>query len=759
MKINSFFRIIRGEVQQYSKIKRNIFLILSICLTGFLYFSCNNNVATPENTNPQNNSSSAWPQTITDTEKTTTASLKNSPLSDSLQSMGTIIQILSAHSSEEGVSQYKSTIEKVKSLIEAGNLSQVTGENVTTAVYQSFVLNDEIADNNYTNYAEYQTARTTAQNAITAYSNEYNSSESLYNVTLNAYRTAVSNISQPKYDAVAAFAKKTVEDFKDNYIFNETYNEDSIQNMVNEAKTEKTNVQSSLGTAYTNYTNAYNNLETLKTNASTAVNTYNSFVLHGSNGSEINTGNGGNSGNQGDEVTVTDRIITLGDALPTDWSNVGNVTIKLADNATEIDVFALAKTKHDVEEAFAENTEYNGSERTVSFASYPASATSYKLDMKGSAAQAMIQAAKSDYYMNITDEKDNVILLKYLAPVSKTTYASTVNGQPANGEIEVVPGVKVKSYITDWRGVSSNSELGNYRAFDFSNAGKTVSITLPSEYSLEKTKDGGIVGNVSFTNLSDTTISGSAEFASDFKNFYKVFVKNKSSSALAKLDGFGYNSGSENLYNTNFDDIIETYYKDSTAKGKILSPILVNGGAKFDGKDSLGGTTMYKADNFDFDAEVYELNVNAALVIGQHASISNVKVTGTNNVGEVTIPARLKNIRFVSDMNQVTITGTSSGVLDFRGEAPKKLTGASSAKVIFKKISNSMIFSGSRILDISSITAGSVSNISHEVSGNAIGKVYGNDGVLSGFSVNNSLYLSDKNSEQMERYANGESIN
>ena len=194
------------------------------------------------------------------------------------------------------------------------------------------------------------------------------------------------------------------------------------------------------------------------------------------------------------------------------------------------------------------------------------------------------------------------------------------------------------------------------------------------------------------------------------------------------------------------------------AKTKILSPILVNGGAKFDGKDSLGGTTMYKADNFDFDAEVYELNVNAALVIGQHAPISNVKVTGTNNVGEVTISARLKNIRFVSDMNQVTITGTSSGVLDFRGEAPNKLTGASSAKVIFKKISNSMIFSGSRILDISSITAGSFSNISHEVSGNAIGKVYGNGGVLTGFSIIPDS-MSDYNSEQMERYANGESIN
>ena len=755
MKINSFFRIIRGEVQQYSKIKRNIFLILSICLTGFLYFSCNNNVATPENTNPQNNSSSAWPQTITDTEKTTTASLKNSPLSDSLQSMGTIIQILSAHSSEEGVSQYKSTIEKVKSLIEAGNLSQVTGENVTTAVYQSFVLNDEIADNNYTNYAEYQTARTTAQNAITAYSNEYNSSESLYNVTLNAYRTAVSNISQPKYDAVAAFAKKTVEDFKDNYIFNETYNEDSIQNMVNEAKTEKTNVQSSLGTAYTNYTNAYNNLETLKTNASTAVNTYNSFVLHGSNGSEINTGNGGNSGNQGDEVTVTDRIITLGDALPTDWSNVGNVTIKLADNATEIDVFALAKTKRDVEEAFEANSEYNGSERTVSFASYPASATSYKLDMKGSAAQAMIQAAKSDYYMNITDEKDNLILLKYLAPVSKTTYASTVNDQPSNGEMEVVPGVKVKSYVKYWYGANNtDTEDVNYRAFDFSNAGKTVCITLPPEYSLDKTKDGGIVGNVSFTNLSDTTISGSAEFASDFKNFYKVFVKNKSSSALAKLDGFGYNSGSENLYNTNFDDIIETYYKDSTAKGKILSPILVNGGAKFDGKDSLGGTTMYKTDNFDFDAEVYELNVNAALVIGQHAPISNVKVTGINNVGEVTIPASLKNIRFVSDMNRVTITGTSSGVLDFRGEAPMMLGNAGAAKVIFNKVSVGTSFGGSTVLDISSPNV-DVSKIS---GGGTIGKVLGNsNSLLSNFSIiPNSM--SEKNSEQFERYANGESI-
>ena len=296
--------------------------------------------------------------------------------------------------------------------------------------------------------------------------------------------------------------------------------------MVSEAKTEKTNIQSSLGTFNTNYTNAYNNLETLRINASSAVEIFNTFTLHSQTGTDISTGN--NEQNQSGEITRTPMEITAGETLPSDWSRVGNVTIKLPDDTTVIDVFALAKLKKDIEEAFDEDDQTNAqydsvynSEggywedirrvRTVSFASYPASATSYKLDMKGSAAQAMIQAAKSDYYMNITDEKDNVILLKYLAPVSKTTYASTVNGQPANGEMEVVPGVKVKSYITDWRGVSSNSELGNYRAFDFSNAGKTVSITLPSEYSLDKTKDGGIVGNVSFTNLSSITISGSAE--------------------------------------------------------------------------------------------------------------------------------------------------------------------------------------------------------------------------------------------------------
>lgn len=706
-------------------------VVYALLFASLLFFltGCNNSV-TPEEKpeSKETTQASEWPQTITQAEKASVTNLSTASLSDSISSMQKIIEILTSHQNEAGVNQYKTKVETVKNAITAGNLSSFTGDEITDAKLKTFQLNELKSndDGKYGNYSynNYDNAHTTAQTAISAYQEKWAS----YNSARKAYEDAVSGISQPKYDAVANFAKSLVEDFKDNYIFNNIYNENTVQNMVNEAIAEKNTVSTSVESEYTAYSAAYSILITAETEADTAVNAFNNFEL------------------QAPVITT----ITLGNSdLSVINENTTSVKIAVPSGATDIDVLALAKLKRDVEDKF---DDLYMDKSNISFADYPDSVNTFTLNMAGSAAATML----SDVYTVGVKDKDNIALMKYLAPANKFEYTNPTPGASAEGVLEVIPGVKMRSFVehypSDGRKPTNN---GLYRAFDFSGNNKTVNVEIPSEYDLTGTYKAGIIGNVNLTNLALKTISGEVLGKSGIDNLYNTFVYGKGGnlatlnleyeSLYAETEHFnsiGYRS--TNMYDTKLDAIV-TYYVDN-AIAKFSTTI---SGAVFDAKSTLNGGTMYNGDTYQ-ESGLGSVDINTVLLT--NAGLSNIKVDGAKEVSANTISAKMANVYFDTVMNKVSITGTTEGVIEFAKAAPIEISGNNNSKIIFNKVSSDILITGTQVLDISSSKV-DVSKIKYAGSGsNEIGTVIGNSGNLpSGFVPG---VPDSRTSQQFEQAAN-----
>ena len=695
----------------------------------FFFTGCNNSV-TPEEKpeSKETTQASEWPQTITQAEKASVTNLSTASLSDSISSMQKIIEILTSHQNEAGVNQYKTKVETVKNAITAGNLSSFTGDEITDAKLKTFQLNELKSndDGKYGiySYNNYDNAHTTAQTAISAYQEKWAS----YNSARKAYEDAVSGISQPKYDAVANFAKSLVEDFKDNYIFNNTYNENTVQNMVNEAIAEKNTVSTSVESEYTAYSAAYSILITAETEAGTAVNAFNNFEL------------------QAPVITT----ITLGNSdLSVINENTTSVKIAVPSGATDIDVLALAKLKRDVEDKF---DDLYMDKSIISFADYPDSVNTFTLNMAGSAAATML----SDVYTVGVRDKDNIALMKYLAPANKFEYTNPTPGASAEGVVEVIPGVKMRSFVehypSDGRKPGNN---GLYRAFDFSGNNKTVNVEIPSEYDLTGTYKAGIIGNVNLTNLALKTISGEVLGKSGIDNLYNTFVVGKGGN-LAILDlGFhpmsseiqefySIDSSKTNMYDTKLDAIV-TYYVDN-AIGKFSTTM---SNVVFDAKSTLNGGTMYNGDTYQGSA-LGSVNINTVLLT--NASLSNIKVDGVKEVSANTISEKMANVYFDTRMNEVSITGTTKGVVEFNRDSPIEISGNNYSKIIFHRVSHETKITGTQVLDISSEGV-DVSKIKYKGSGSkVICTVIGNSGnVPSGFIPG---IPDSRTSQQFEQDAN-----
>lgn len=695
----------------------------------FFFTGCNNSV-TPEEKpeSKETTQASEWPQTITQAEKASVTNLSTASLSDSISSMQKIIEILTSHQNEAGVNQYKTKVETVKNAITAGNLSSFTGDEITDAKLKTFQLNELKSndDGKYGiySYNNYDNAHTTAQTAISAYQEKWAS----YNSARKAYEDAVSGISQPKYDAVANFAKSLVEDFKDNYIFNNTYNEKTVQNMVNEAIAEKNTVSTSVESEYTAYSAAYSILITAETEAGTAVNAFNNFEL------------------QAPVITT----ITLGNSdLSVINENTTSVTIAVPSGATDIDVLALAKLKRDVEDKF---DDLYMDKSNISFADYPDSVNTFTLNMAGSAAATLLSDA------NTTGVKDNIALMKYLAPANEFEYTNPTPGASAEGVVEVIPGVKIRSFVASYPDSGKPTNNGLYRAFDFSGNNKTVNVEIPSEYDLTGTYKAGIIGNVNLTNLALKTISGNVLGKSGIDNLYNTFVAGKGGN-LATLD-LGYHpmisetqmfysidAIDTNMYDTKLDAIVTYYVGNAIGKFSTTMSDVV-----FDAKSTLNGGTMYNGDTYQGGDSLGSVNINTVLLT--NASLSNIKVDGVKGVSANTISAKMANVYFDTVMKDVSITGDTKGVIEFAKAAPARISGNNSSKIIFNRVSNNsdILMTGTRVLDISSEYV-DVNKIKYAGLGSkTIGTVIGNSGnVPSGFIPG---IPDSRTSQQFEQDAN-----
>nr|MCR4734895.1 hypothetical protein [Treponema sp.] len=538
----------------------------------------------------------------------------------------------------------------------------------------------------YKNVDDYNAAREDAVDKIDEY---WDYAHGDYLTELNNYANAVdeSYTNRPAYNVVENYAKETVEDFKDNYIFNNSYDEQEIKTFVNNAKTEQENIQdgSDVAEEKAAYDTATVTLGDYETSARDAVDAANNFELvkqdnttttpaieNPENDDPINddpinddpiNDNSENDDqiNDNPEITYTDATITDISQV-TDWSKVGNVTVVASPDANgSLDVMSYYNLKKAVDDKIASLSD--GHSRTVAFADYPATVKSFKISMPS--------------------DKTNVELMNSIVNPEELEFSgidsnSTVAEREAKiKKTEVIPGVNLVSYPARYY---AKADVDNeiQQAFEFE---KNTTVTMPSgKYDLGY--NGGIIvknyANLDIQNLANADMEGTI-YKENIPSIYSKFVSGKSASELPKLSlKFSsrvadiYSTEDSNLplsgvnvYESDIDHIISTYYNNEasnkfnyTSSAEII----------FDAREYNGGV-MYEENTFK---SAYNLDANAALFFN---NIANVNVVGENKTG-ITDAAfsSIANTRIEADMGGVEFTSTVSGVLDIAGTQSGPLT-------------------------------------------------------------------------------------
>lgn len=642
-----------------------------------------------------------YPNTLTTQEMDNVGALSTSTLADSLASMDKIIALLEKHSNEDGVLQYKAIIEKVKAEIKAGNLEVLTNSGIdvnaiirdiednANAIQGDIITFDtSYTDENgitqsYKNADDYNAAREDAIGKIDEY---WNYAHGDYLAELNNYANAVDEAytNRPAYISVENYAKEIVEDFKDNYIFNNSYDEKEIKTLVNNAKTEQANIQNGSGVAEQKaaYDNATATLSNYETSARNAVNAANNFEFVKQDNTTTTPGNSENnnpennnpenndpenndsenndSENNDPEITYTDATITDISQV-TDWSKVGNVTVVATPDANgSVDVMSYYNLKKDVDDKIASLSD--GHSRTVAFADYPATVKSFKISMPSDKTNVeLMNSIVNPEELEFSDIEDYSTVAEREAKIKKT---------------EVIPGVNLVSYPAEY--FSKASPYNNIQqAFEFE---KNTTVTMPSgKYDLGY--NGGIIArngaNLDIQNLTNADIEGTI-YKENIPSIYSKFVSGKSASELPKLSLKFISRGADNyrmrdshlssdgvnLYGTDIDHIISAYYNNGLKDRFDFSG---SGNLIFDAREYNGGV-MYEENTFK---SAYNLDTNAALLMD---TVANVNIIGENKLGITESDIRLMNTRIETDMSGIEFTGNVNGVLDITGTQSGPLT-------------------------------------------------------------------------------------
>ena len=596
--------------------------------------------------------------------------------------MENVIELLEIHKDEEGASENLSLIKDIYAAIKDSGVTELTNESLdvnaiikgiednANAIQGDIItLDTSYTDENgvtqsYKNVDDYNAVREDAISKIDEY---WDYAHGDYLAELNNYANAVdeSYANRPAYISVENYAKETVEDFKDNYIFNNSYDEKEIKTLVNNAKTEQENIQngSSVAEQKAAYDNATATLSDYETSARNAVDAANNFELVKQDNTTTTPGNSENNDpeNNNPEITYTDATITDISQVA-DWSKVGNVTVVATPDANgSVDVMSYYNLKKAVDNKVASLSD--GHSRTVAFADYPATVKSFKISMPS--------------------DKTNVELMNSIVNPEELEFSgigsfSTVAEREAKiKKTEVIPGVNLVSYPAQYFGKADvDNEI--QQAFEFE---KNTTVTMPSgKYDLGY--NGGIIArngaNLDIQNLANADMEGTI-YKENIPAIYDKFVSGKSASELPKLslkfasrDADDYSSsdshlgfGGVNLYGTDIDHIISAYYNNGLKDRFDFSG---SGHFIFDAREYNGGV-MYEENVYGNSS--YNLDANAALLMN---TVANVNIIGRNKLDITESNTRLMNTRIESDMGGVEFTGDVNGVLDIAGTQSGTLT-------------------------------------------------------------------------------------
>ena len=749
--------------------------------------------------------------------------------------MKKILEILNSHSSEEGVKEYKDTVEKVKAAMDV-NLEKVTGADIADSIsrieranYQTFV--DSKKDGNadkYLNWNDYIGEYNLALQEIEKYNNfydgEYTTAFINYESAAKAYSEKVKNLSQPKYKAVEDFAKGVVNDFKTNYAFKGTYNEAEIKSLVQGALSEQTALKTSLGADYSAYEeakSAYGNenigavstLVSFKDHAdfrvSEATRKGENLIENQNSGS--GSGGSGESGGTSYIEPFTAKVEEgFAEALKESWNRMPSdknierfvydgysagyihynfsVGIYDAEGACVTDLgknsvssVSVSEPDENGERCVTVRLNYLEKEYTAVFTVLSYLTLDVPVNLSDTEWQQYLSERDWSKYDKVSliipegtggidfaeiiirhhelveklgetersyNEKSFKVLYPTTIPSSVTGYSFDLTKTSLNNvefvktmaypkvatiivgeakETEIMPGVSVVSYR------ANQEDL--LQSVKFTDTTRKTNVTMPANYDLTGTYHGGIEGNVDFTNLGSTTMSGTVDGRDSFKPVYDTFVKGRGNGILPKLDNvrFGsidldfevsYNSnvGGIELYGTEVDKLVSEYFKNSVNYERI-SGFDVSG--VFDATSYLQGGTMYNADG-SHNVTPYEIDINSVLVMGVY--LRNVYVTGDRKTSANYLSSGLTNVRFGRDMNGISVATGASGVVEFEGDSPSYVNVGADAKIIFSKISHETELGTGFVELKSSVTQAMANNLKGEFATNSV-DLYSESGI------------------------------
>jgi len=791
--------------------------------------------------------------------------------------MKKILEILNSHSSEKGVKEYKDTVEKVKGAVDV-NLEKVTGADIADSIsrieranYQTIVDSKKDGDaDKYLNWNDYIGEYNLALQEIEKYNNfydgEYTTAFINYESAAKAYSEKVKNLSQSKYKAVEDFAKGLVNDFKTNYAFKGTYNEDEIKSMVQAALSEQNALKTSLGAVYSAYEkakNAYGNknmgavseLYVLKEKADFRVSEATrkgENLIENQNSGSGSSGSGESGGTSYIEPFTAKVEEGFAEALKESWNRMPsdknierfvydgysaggyihyNFSVGIYDaegaSVTDLDKNSVSSVSVSEPDENGEKTvtvklNYLEKEYTAAFTVLSYLTLDVPVNLSDSEWQQYLSERDWSKYDKLSliipegtggidfaeiivrhhelveklgetersyNEKSFKVLYPTIIPSSVTGYSFDLTKTSLNNvefvktmanpkvattlgeakETEIMPGVSVVSYRAN-PGTASTSWLQSVK---FTDTTRKTKVTMPANYDLTGTYHGGIEGNVDFTNLGSTTMSGTVDGRDSFKPVYDTFVKGRGNGILPKLDNVRFSSidldyevsynphvgGGLDLYGTEVDKLVSEYFKNSVNYERI-SGFDVSG--VFDATPALNGYSMWDEtgnhtviDGLDPSIySPYEIDVNALLLIAR--PVMNVRIVGDKKINVNSYAGgNMANVRFGSDMTGVSVHSNSSGIIEFEGDAPSYVDVGSAAKMILSKITHETKLGTGKVELKSSVTQAMANNLS-SVTGSDPVNLYSPNGVTlpSGFAVSNDFTLAPSENARWERAGN-----
>ena len=253
----------------------------------------------------------------------------------------------------------------------------------------------------------------------------------------------------------------------------------------------------------------------------------------------------------------------------TNWRKCRKVSFTIPEGAEEVDLMTLVSRRNDVEVKF-DSYYYEDSNRVTRSVEWPKkvpdSVKCFSLDMT-----RIPETNLGHYYNESIRAKDNVVLMEAMVDPASVLAGVAVGEKVSK---EVIPGVEIVYY--KWYENSNYAPGSRMQSINFTDANKKGKVTMPVNYNLTGTYHGGIEGNVEFTNLASTTMSGQVKGFESISAIYSTFVENVDNSNLPTIKDLGYTpidtdksveyngfTGDYNLYGSNIDKIIEKYYSEN----------------------------------------------------------------------------------------------------------------------------------------------------------------------------------------------------